>query len=162
MHKITLNKALKLKNRLVNKMNVISERMDRDNSRRVRDTDSCTENSLHTERLLDMWQNIISISTSVVDIKTKISDANASAGINNKIFNISELKSQISQLRRLPVMDVQCSHNRYGENHETVIYHAAIDINAIDSIVEDIQADINLIQDEIDELNATTFILMDD
>ena len=93
------------------------------------------------------------LSKELVDLKAKIHAANA--GVYDKIFEMSELKSQIKELRAIPTTEGKTS-NRYG----SIVENKEVEIDAakLAKIIKGIEARIEVLQDELDTHNATVTI----
>jgi hypothetical protein len=110
-----------------------------------------------TTRVYDVkeaMQNWLKMGEELVELKTKIHLANAP--VYGKIFRMSELKSQLSNLRQLDCVDGK-HFDRYGRG-EAVIKTAEISVLERDEMVLKIEEEIERLQEELDEHNATTSI----
>jgi hypothetical protein len=146
---MNIKQALKRKNKLVKEISTEFEKVQKYNS--VVDG---------TERVYDprhAMDNYIRKTNSLIELKTAIHKANAP--VYDKIFRLSELKSVISQIKRL---DCQSGtvHSRggYGTPSETIEMTAIVSIIERDQTVEKLEAEIEMIQDDLDRWNATTEI----
>lgn len=93
------------------------------------------------------------LSKELVALKAKLHAANA--GVYDKIFEMSELKSQIKELRAIPTTEGKTS-SRYGsvvENKEV-----EIDASELAKMIKSIEARIEVLQDELDTHNATVTV----
>lgn len=144
---MNIKQALKRKNKLIgliaeefskaSKYNVIEE----GNSRPYSATEAIT--------------NWLKLSDELVELKTKIHLANAP--MYGKIFLISELKSQIKFLRSLDCTSGKTS-SRGWVDEKTVVKHAELNILERDTMVKNMEARIEQLQDELDEWNHKTII----
>jgi hypothetical protein len=146
---MTVKQALKRKNKLVKEISTELERVQSYNSVIA-----------GTERVYDPRQafdNYIRKSNLLIALKTAIHQANAP--MYDRIFRLSELKSLISRIRGL-----SCNHgpvhNRggYGTPSETVQMDAVIMLIERDQLVEKLEAEIEMIQEDLDRWNAITEI----
>jgi len=87
----------------------------------------------------------------LAELKTKIHLANAP--VYGLIFQMSELKNQIKQLKSIPVEEGKVTE-RYGS--VTSIKEVELDIAQRDTIVKGLENKIEAIQDKLDTHNATT------
>ena len=96
-------------------------------------------------------------SKELVELKAKIHQANAP--VFKKIFLISELKSQVKSLKGLNCDSGKSDvYSRYGSGNSETIKTAAIMVNEKDLMIKDIEAQIDQIQDELDDFNFKTEI----
>jgi hypothetical protein len=91
------------------------------------------------------------LSNELAELKTKIHLANAP--VYDLIFQMSELKNQIKQLKSIPVEEGKVTE-RYGS--VTSIKEVELDIAQRDTIVKGLENKIEAIQDKLDTHNATT------
>lgn len=103
--------------------------------------------------ITDTIDEIGRVTLDLVELKTKIHKANVP--VYDKIFNLSELKSGIKKLKEMPVTEGK-KLSMYGSSVENL----EVEVNAHerDSIVLNMQRDIDKLQDELDVHNATTYI----
>ena len=87
----------------------------------------------------------------LAELKTKIHLANAP--VYDLIFQMSELKNQIKQLKSIPVEEGKVTE-RYGS--VTTIKEVELNIAERDNIVKSLENKIEAIQDKLDTHNATT------
>jgi hypothetical protein len=99
-------------------------------------------------------RNWLTMSEELVELKTKLHLANAP--VYGKIFRMSELKSQLSNLKQLDCVDGK-HFDRYGRG-EAVVKTAKISVLEKDQLVLTIEEEIERLQEELDEHNATTSI----
>lgn len=146
---MTVKQALKYKNKLVSKINEEFNRVSTYNTTEV-DTNSPydVETSLN---------NYFKLSQELIDLKTKIHVANAK--VYSKIFELSELKSQVSKIKSIDCRSGKLL-NSYGRmlGEQPMVMKAVIDIVRRDEMVKTIEEKIELIQEELDTHNATTNI----
>lgn len=146
---MTVKQALKRKNKLVKEISTELERVQSYNSVIA-----------GIERVYDprhAFDNYMRKSNSLIALKTAIHRANAP--MYDRIFRLSELKSLISRIK-----DLDCNHgpvhNRggYGTQSETVQMDAVIMLIEKDQLVEKLEAEIEMIQEDLDRWNAITEI----
>ena len=91
------------------------------------------------------------LSIELAELKTKIHLANAP--VYDLIFQMSELKNQIKQLKSIPVEEGKVTE-RYGS--VTAIKEVELNIAERDNIVKALENKIEAIQDKLDTHNAIT------
>ncbi|NBU53348.1 MAG: hypothetical protein EBS33_03110 [Alphaproteobacteria bacterium] len=141
-----VKQALKHKKKLATKMNQEFVRVNMYNS--------VEEGATRVYDVKEAMQNWLKMIDELVELKTKIHLANAP--VYGKIFRMSELKSQLSNLRQLDCVDGK-HFDRYGRG-EAVIKTAEISVLERDQMVLKIEEEIERLQEELDEHNATTSI----
>jgi hypothetical protein len=140
-----LAKALKEKNRLVGEVNRLKGLIQRENSRDVKST-SKVDVAL-------LWDALTNATTSLVAIKTAIFKANI--GIYDKIVLMGELKAKAEWIKSLDTKDGIVEENTHYANPIVKEYKAYLNTEAIDNLTVELQEQIVVLQDEIDEYNAT-------
>lgn len=95
------------------------------------------------------------LSNELIVLKTQIHKANVP--VYGKIFELSELKNQVKQLRSLNCASGKVSSRGWGDT-ETVIKHAEINVLERDKMVKDLETRIETIQEELDQWNHNTLI----
>jgi len=141
-----VKQALKYKKKLATKMNQEFVRVNMYNS--------VEEGATRVYDVKEAMQNWLKMGEELVELKTKIHLANAP--VYGKIFRMSELKSQLSNLRQLDCVDGK-HFDRYGRG-EAVVKTAEISVLDKDQMVSKIEEEIERLQEELDEHNATTSI----
>ena len=91
------------------------------------------------------------LSIELAELKTKIHLANAP--VYDLIFQMSELKNQIKQLKSIPVEEGKVTE-RYGS--VTAIKEVELNIAERDNLVKELENKIESIQDKLDTHNAIT------
>jgi hypothetical protein len=94
------------------------------------------------------------LTVELIELKTKLHLANAP--IYGKIFEMAELKGRIKELKRIPT-DEGKAMERFGS--QPSIKTVEINISQIDTLVNDLEIDIDKIQSELDYHNATTELI---
>ena len=144
---MNIKQALKRKNKLVQ---LIGEELNK-----VRSYNSISDGpgAYDAGEALD---NYTKYSDELIDLKCKIHLANAP--MYNKIFRLSELKSRISSLRTFHINEGK--YNIFCKYFNTIqkSHINTIGICERDSIIKDYEAEIEQIQDELDEFNVKTVI----
>ena len=141
-----VKQALKYKKKLASKMNQEFSKVQMYNS--------VEEGSIRVYDVVESMRNWLTMSEELVELKTKLHLANAP--VYGKIFRMSELKSQLSNLKQLDCVDGK-HFDRYGRG-EAVIKTAEISVLERDEMVLKIEEEIERLQEELDEHNATTSI----
>jgi len=141
-----VKQALKHKKKLATKMNQEFVRVNMYNS--------VEEGATRVYDVKEAMQNWLKMIDELVELKTKIHLANVP--VYGKIFRMSELKSQLSNLKQLDCVDGK-HFDRYGRG-EAVIKTAEISVLERDEMVLKIEEEIERLQEELDEHNATTSI----
>ena len=141
-----VKQALKYKKKLASKMNQEFSKVQMYNS--------VEEGSARVYDVVESMRNWLTMSEELVELKTKLHLANAP--VYGKIFRMSELKSQLSNLKQLDCVDGK-HFDRYGRG-EAIIKTAEISVLERDEMVLKIEEEIERLQEELDEHNATTSI----
>lgn len=145
-------KALKVKNRLVGELNVLRQQASQYN---VIDT-VAGQSIVHKLDLAQVWTKLVTVWQELVDIRSKI--AVASANVAPKLIKLAELKSLIEFYKSVDVQSGR--HDVYvgaGAMKEVFSnpYITLAKRNELSKITQD---EIDKLQDEIDEYNASTDI----
>ena len=142
-----LNQALKLKNRLAGELVRNNQILTRENARR-----NDNPSKVNPE---EIWNNILKISDELGILKAKIATANVP--IYSKIERMAELKSRIAFIQTLPKREGE-EVSLIGRDQEKLVYTWVSFINQqkCDELVREYQKDCDLLQDEIDQINANT------
>jgi hypothetical protein len=141
-----VKQALKYKKKLASKMNQEFSKVQMYNS--------VEEGSARVYDVVESMRNWLTMSEELVELKTKLHLANAP--VYGKIFRMSELKSQLSNLKQLDCVDGKY-FDRYGRG-EAIVKTAKISVLEKDQMVLKIEEEIERLQEELDEYNATTSI----
>lgn len=146
---MNIKQALKYKNKLAQKVNEMFSRVNTYNSYEVGEV-----RAYDVKVSLDEY---FKLSNELVELKNKIHMANRP--VYGKIFELSELKSQVSKLK---MMDCQSGkvQDRFGRinGDNPTVKDAIISVVERDKMVESLEERIEKIQDELDTHNATTII----
>jgi hypothetical protein len=143
---MTIKQALKEKNRLIKAID--------DEFKKVYSYNSIDEGNSRPYSTVDSLSNIMTLEEGLIDLKTKIHRANI--GVYNKIFRLSELKSLAKKLSQIDCSEGKVS-DRYGRQ-EPSIKTVEISIVERDVKVKMIEEEIESLQEELDNHNATTSI----
>jgi hypothetical protein len=142
---MTIKQALKYKNKLVKRIN--------DAYNKVYAYNSITEGQVRPYDVNESLREYYELSNELVTLKEKIHTANQP--VYGKIFLLSELKSQAQKLAVLNCEEGKVSH-RYKEEseHKTTV----INIVSRDTMIKNIEEQIEALQEELDKHNAVTEI----
>jgi len=144
-----VKQALKYKKKLASKMNQEFSKVQMYNS--------VEEGSARVYDVVESMRNWLTMSEELVELKTKLHLANAP--VYGKIFRMSELKSQLSNLKSLDCVEGKYSDRYSRMGGETpIIKTAKISVLEKDQMVLKIEEEIERLQEELDEHNATTSI----
>jgi hypothetical protein len=144
---MNLSQALKEKNRLAGELVRQQQILQRENSRR-----SDATSKVDREQV---WNKIIEISTSLGELKGRITVANI--GVYPMLEGMSELKARISYLNSLSVREGE-ELVFIGRDQEKMSYtwNSLINQEKRDILIGELQLQINTLQDKIDIYNAVT------
>ena len=142
--KISLAKALKTKNTLVGKINELKSIIMQNNSK--------AEGHSFTLDLGEIHKELVEKSAQLVDLKTKIGVANI--GIVGKVTQMAELKTMAAWYKGLPTKEGK--YTEYGE--EPISYTCVFKQATLRVFYLELESQIEALQDQIDDYNATTFI----
>ena len=145
---MTVKQALKRKKKLIEEISTAWSRVSAYNS--VREGTRVPYDPIES---LNNWQSLVD---ELVELKTKIHKANMK--VYDKIFKLSELKSQAKFLKSLNCAEGPVSASRWEASAEQVNMVAAISVLERDKIVEKIEQQIEELQEDLDAHNAKTKI----
>ena len=140
---MTLNQALKRKNKLISELKALYEIIEKQNSL---EESAPRRYSVHTT-----LGEISSKLEELVELKSEIHMANQPIYV--EIFRIAELKGFVKQLKKMPT-DEGKTTARYGGSSETKIVE--IDIRTKNSYISNVEEKIEALQDTLDKFNANT------
>jgi hypothetical protein len=143
---MNLKQALKRKNRLVG---LIAEEYIK-----VSQYNSVDDVNQRPYSVKEALQNWLKLTDELIELKSKIQIANNK--VNDKIFRLSELKTQVKQLKKL-----DCTSGLYyskWSDDKVVTKVAEIEVVERDNMVKEMEAQIEKIQDELDEWNHQTIL----
>ena len=142
-----LSKALKLKNRLAGEV-ALAQRL-------LAETNVGEGENKPAHNVALLYSRMAQQQEELADLKTRIARANMP--IWNRITLMAELKARIVWLRTLNTKDGSFYlEGRYGTEPKKVDYHATLTAERVESDVKALSAEIERMQDEVDEFNATT------
>lgn len=143
---MTIRQALKEKNSLLKRIN--------DEMVKVNEYNSIDEGNTRPYSTRECLIKVKELTDELTRLKTRIHLANAT--VYHKIFELSELKNLVKNIRM-----VDCSEGKVTERYsrsEPSIKVAEIGVVERDTIIKDFEEQIERLQDELDHHNATTQI----
>jgi hypothetical protein len=144
-----LSQALKLKKRMIGEINTIKNQIAKNNSHL-----SVNKPSYDAADLYIKWQEKLN---KYIELKTLIIIANNP--IQQLIFKLAEIKSTISFLNDLSIeTGVRNNYFNAAASNSMVEYKSEIDDIMRDSLVKDLEKEIEHIQDQLDRFNYETEI----
>lgn len=149
MAKVTLAKALKQRKRLIQQVTQLDARIARNNS--------VLEGNSREGSVVEMLAERRKLIDKVV--ATKVAMYNANAGVQHRIFLIAELKGLIQSLQTLDTKEGKQDTFGY-RNAEASVYNAELSRTAVETKIADLEAEIDAIQDEIDQYNHNTEVVL--
>lgn len=146
---MNLAQALKQKNRLAGELVRQQQILSRENARR---NDSVSKVDREA-----VWTKVVELSTKLGELKGKITVANI--GIYPMLDKMAELKARITFIQGLDKREGE-EITSVGYNSEKLVYtwNSCINQEKCDALVVKLQEEINALQDQVDNYNATTTI----
>ena len=142
---MTLNQALKRKNKIISELKALYEIIEKQNS-----LEESAPRRYSVETTLKEINSKLEV---LVQLKVLIHTANQP--IYTQIFRIAELKGFVKQLKKMPT-DEGRTTGRYGAGSETK--SAEINIKTKNGIIAELESQIEVLQDGLDKFNAVTII----
>lgn len=142
---MTIKQALKLKNKLVAEI--------KEQYRIALEFNSIEQGNVRRFGIKEALTKADDLTKELVELKTKIHNANAP--VYGKIFEMSELKSTIKQLRLIPTTEGKVS-GRYNSAPE--VKEAEINAAEMNAMIKTFEKRIEELQDELDVHNGATTI----
>lgn len=143
---MNIKQGLKYKKKLATKINEEYSKMNKYNSVEVG-----TNRVYSARESMNKWMEL---TNELIELKTKIHLANAK--VYDKIFRMSELKSQLSNLKGLDCYEGKYNHRYSGET--PIMKEVEIGELEKDQLIAQMESEIEAIQEELDHHNATTTI----
>lgn len=144
---MNIKQALKKKNKLVGMM---TEEFFKATQYNV--VDEGNPRPYSATEAIGKWMQL---SNELIVLKTQIHKANIP--VYDKIFELSELKSQVKLLKSLNCTAGKIAGGRWGDG-ESVIKHAEINVVEKDKMVKELESRIERLQEELDQWNHNTLI----
>lgn len=145
--KITLSKALKLKNKRASIINKLRNRVLQSNS--YNEENKPTYNSQEQYNLYEKEVELMN------NLKSVINKANIE--IIPTILELGETKAKISMLNQLNTIN-EISSRGFGDSKVVVKYIATINEESKDQMINSLESKVEELQDKIDYYNTTTEI----
>lgn len=150
---ITLSRALRLKNRLTNRINKVWSEISSNNS-----VLGNTLRTIDVEQRFGLYNKLLGL---LIQLKSGI--AAATAPIQEKLITLSEKRSYCSVLRALPVKEGADYHDHtyrmalMDEKSTTNVptYSAILTAQRVETLIGQTEREIDALQDAIDTHNAT-------
>ena len=144
-----LARALKLKNKISGEIARISTLLSSENVQ--------TGNNSSKFKLVELVVSLRTKREKLVALKTGIAKANV--GIWETIFKITEAKGQITFLRQLNTREGEYKDSGgYGDIPSVVIYKPFLNKLDVETQVNDLESEIDLLQEKVDHYNQITEI----
>ena len=142
---MTIAQALKEKNKKVATLQVLWERLNKNNS--------VLEGNRRSYDPVELIKQIDAELEALVDLKTRIH--NASTPVRSQIFRMSELKNKVLKMKYLDTSEGPVRDKYEG----TVTKRQAVVLaEQVDKLIEAAQQEIETIQEELDKFNFATHI----
>jgi hypothetical protein len=142
---MTIAQALKEKNKKVATLQVLWDRLNKNNS--------VLEGNRRSYDPVELMKQIDAELETLVDLKTRIH--NASTPVRSQIFRMSELKNKVLKMKYLDTSEGPVRDKYEG----TVTKRQAIVLaEQVDKLIETAQQEIETIQEELDKFNFATHI----
>ncbi|PWK28236.1 hypothetical protein LV89_01017 [Arcicella aurantiaca] len=138
-------KALKQKNKIVAELKMLRERIEEYNS--------VISGNPRPYDITEIQVQLMTKMQELVSLKTRLAQANTL--VYSKIFELSELKGLAKFYKDLEIKDGLSKDHRYDETQN---YESELKVKQRDELVSELEARIEIIQDELDEFNALTEI----
>jgi len=145
---MNVKRALKEKNRLVKEIQELYGRLSQYNSVEV--------GNVRPYSPKDMLEQVNQKSNELVELKTKIHNANTS--VYDKIFRLSELKSTISRLKFLDCTEGVSADYDARNRENPPVKTAEVSVVERDEMVKFMEGQIEELQDILDNHNQNTEI----
>jgi hypothetical protein len=142
-----IKNCLKKKNRIIGRMEAEFSKASRYNS--------ISEKNRRPYSVFDSLKNYEDLALELVELKTKLHEANVKGGMLQKIFLLAELKTQANKLQHLDCAEGLVT-SRY-DSTET-LKTAELTVEVRDSLVLLLQDRIEAIEEELDRFNHETVI----
>lgn len=142
-----IKNCLKKKNRIIGMMETEFAKASRYNS--------ISEKNRRPYSVFESLKNWMDLADELVDLKTKLHEANVKGGVLQKIFLLAELKTQANKLQNLDCAEGAVT-SRY-DSTETV-KTAELTVEVRDAMVLNLQDRIIALEEELDQFNHETVV----
>jgi hypothetical protein len=142
-----IKNCLKMKNRIIGRMEAEFAKASRYNS--------ISEKNRRPYSVYKSLQNYEDLAMELVELKTKLHEANVKGGMLQKIFLLGELKTQANKLQNL-----DCSEGAVTSRYDSTetVKTAELTVEVRDALVMSLQDRIVAIEEELDQFNHETVI----
>jgi hypothetical protein len=142
---MNVKQALKAKNKLTTRINELYSL--------AKTYNSIEEGNVRRYSVIGLLNEANELTKELVDLKVKIHTANQP--VYGKIFLMAELKGRVKQLKA-----ISCEEGKVNERYGSIISIKEVEMDVVyrDSLIKQLEADIEQLQDELDIHNATTSI----
>ena len=150
MPKINLARALKEKKRIISRIQeIVSFRYE----------NVYEDGEKPQTNLLQKFDELRYLKGLLVSLKTLIAKANAEKGICERVYEMEELKQELNLFERLDTNTTpRKERNPMTGEIKLIPRMAFFPFEDVENNKKDIKARLNELQDEIDEINGSTFI----
>jgi len=160
--KMSIARALKERKRIIGEMNTLWNRIGNNNlvQKNIKLVDGkfikpskeelAAMRKQDPKTLMETWEKL---QKRLIDFKVVLHIANT--GVVEKLARLSELKSELKQIECMSAYSNTCE---YCNADFVRIYDVVFDASWQTEVTDALRKDINALQDEIDEYNATHFI----
>ena len=145
---ITISQAFKLKNKFIKEIDDIKMKIRRSNS-------YVTGAVVHYDAK-ELYSKLATRKADLIVLKSKIIKANVV--VYPKIYELAELKDQINLLKGLNTSEGKETRRGYGVEPVEEVIVAVINQPTVDSEVVRLEDKIELLQEELDTHNYTTYL----
>ena len=159
MAKVTLAKALKVKNRIASRIAQVKKQMTQHNGYVVDKNIPVDEVKLQVD-VRALKGELDTLTHNLVAVKSAISRGNV--GSASKIFELSEMKGMVAWYESLDCSEGRLDAYRYAGAESNDIKRVQISLSEKNAAVKSLVARIENAQDELDEYNATHRVDIDD
>ena len=149
MAKVSLAKALKIKNKQVKVVKGLQEQVAKYNS--------IVKGSDNPFDVKAKYQELKAAALKLAKVKAAIQTANAP--IQEKIFEMAELRGHLAFLQRL---DTKSGNSIFGYQTDVVEFEAVLTALDVEKESEETEARLDQLQDEVDAFNTSTMVEIPD
>jgi len=142
-----IKNCLKMKNRILGMMDTEFTKASRYNS--------ISEKNRRPYSVFESLKNYEDLAEKLVNLKTKLHEANVKGGMLGKIFLLAELKTQANKLQNL-----DCSEGAVTSRYDSteILKTAELTVEVRDAIIMSLQDRIDAIEEELDRFNHDTVV----
>ncbi len=142
-----IKNCLKKKNRIIGMMETEFAKASRYNS--------ISEKNRRPYSVFESLKNWMDLADELVDLKTKLHEANVKGGVLQKIFLLAELKTQANKLQNL-----DCAEGAVTSRYDSTVTvkTTELTVEVRDAMVLNLQDRIIAIEEELDQFNHETVV----